>query len=203
MFYKISLMTPKATVIPADLRPEIDMIRSGKSNSAEALERLAVKARNDFLNSKSLKKANEVLASLREIKASKEASVFRKNFLIFCGVYATSEVSDKGVITYIPLENSGIEYDKKEKAFYEKTPFDWKTIKAETPLSLAGIKTPPAVRKQAEEIPTAELIEYLRSRPDLPEILTALMPHEKADDKQKADTKPKAKAKVDKLIDAI
>lgn len=190
-------MTPKTSVIPADLRAEIDTIKAGKSNSAEALERLAIKARNDFLNSKSLKKANAVLASLREIKASKETSIFRKNFLIFCGVYLDYEVSDKGVITYIPLENSGIEYDKKEKAFYEKTPFDWKTIKAETPLSLTGVKTPPAARKQAEEIPTEALIEYLRNRTDLPEILAALMPQEKP------KPKPKPKAKVDKLIDAI
>lgn len=187
MFYKISLMAPKASVIPADLRAEIDAIRAGKSNSAEAIERLAVKARNDFLNSKSLKKANEVLASLREIKASKEASVFRKNFLIFCGVYLDYEVSDKGVRTYIPQENCGIEYDKKERAFFERTPFDWTSLKKETPLSLAGIKIP-AVRKQAEEIPTDALIEYLRSRADLPEILAALMPQEKGKGKSKKDT---------------
>lgn len=197
MFYKISLMTPKASVIPADLRAEIDTIKAGKSNSAEALERLAIKARNDFLNSKSLKKANAVLASLREIKASKETSIFRKNFLIFCGIYADSSVSERGIVTYIPLENSGIEYDKKERAFFERTPFDWTSLKKETPLSLTGVKTPPAARKQAEEIPTEALIEYLRNRTDLPEILAALMPQEKP------KPKPKAKAKVDKLIDAI
>lgn len=194
MFYKISLMIPKGEItIDADLRGDLDTIRACGEGAAEALERLAAKARNDFLSSKSLRKANQVLAGLREVKATKAFTTFRKNFLIFCGVYAAREVSEKGSVSYIPAE-CGIEYDKKERAFFERTPFDWTKVQREKPASLAGIKTP-VVRKEPQEIPLAELVEYIKTRSDLPEILEALTRQSKGKGK-------KAETSADALVEA-
>lgn len=183
------------TLCSEDLQFDLQRIASNAAGSAEAFQRLCEKARNNLLCNHSLKKANEILAALKEIKAQKFLTAFKEKFLVFCGFYDLQKASDSGRVSYFfDPDDCAIRYNKKENSFYEKEDIFWQSLFPAITYAISAVKVEKP-KKEKKEIPTQELIAYLRNRPDLPEILAALMPQEKP--------KPKAKAAADKLIDAI
>lgn len=166
------------TLCSEDLQYDLQRIASNAAGSAEAFQHLCEKARNNLLCNHSLKKANEITAALKEIKAAKYLQEFKNKFLIYCGFYDACLISESGKVSYrFAAEECAILFDKKENAFYEKEEVFWQALFPPINYSITAVNLEKP-KKKKEELTTEEVVEYLRARKDLQEILATLVPQD-------------------------
>ncbi|MBD5585823.1 MAG: hypothetical protein HDQ88_12135 [Clostridia bacterium] len=197
--FKMDFVETRA--VSEDIRILIADIKNGKKDADAALHEIAIKARNDFLNSHSLSRANMALAGLKEEKSlSKYLADFKAKFPAFCGLYASEEHGARGAISYLyDTETCAMQYDKKENAFYIKGAVVWNGLKPiEDSFTTFRVKKV-VKKKEAKEIPAELLVQYLLARPDLQEILDGIKSaQENADNPEQEQSDM-----VDALVNAV
>lgn len=200
--YAIKTMAMEKRIsIDTEIASMVNSLKSATINADTYMDKIALKARNDFIHSHSLAKANDVVIALKEAKLPKFLATFKAKFACFCGLYAAKEISEKGNIAYIyDSDSCPMVYDKKEQAFYLESDVNWQELKP-VDGNFSNMKVKRIKKENGnKEIPVDILVQYLLARSDLQEILDAIASQQ---EKGKKKDKTKANKQVDKLADAI
>lgn len=200
----IGEMLENGMLVDSDIRNAVNEICTCSDNSLSAFRDLCDKARNCLICTKSLSKANQVLACLKAVKASKYLTLFRKNFLVYCGFYTRAEISDRSIISYfIDDIDQPIGYEDKENAFYTRDIegnlyLGLRSSEPALPLDLLKVVRPKKEKKASKEtilmVENENLkAENARLKAEIETLQVALA----------SKGKGKGKANADKLIEAV